>query len=84
MSWIIYGANGYTGELIAREAVARGHVPILAGRSHSSIAALADKLECPYRVFVLDDKLTERIGDVDLVCQLGSPRSSAGFRSCEI
>ncbi len=22
--WIIYGANGYTGELIAREAVKRG------------------------------------------------------------
>lgn len=31
--WIIYGANGYTGELIAREAVKRGHHPILAGRS---------------------------------------------------
>ena len=24
MSWMIYGANGYTGELLAREAVRRG------------------------------------------------------------
>jgi short subunit dehydrogenase-like uncharacterized protein len=24
VEWMIYGANGYTGELIAREAVARG------------------------------------------------------------
>lgn len=24
ISWMIYGANGYTGELIAREAVRRG------------------------------------------------------------
>jgi short subunit dehydrogenase-like uncharacterized protein len=28
-NWMIYGANGYTGELIAREATARGLRPIL-------------------------------------------------------
>src|SRR5436190_1168591 len=31
-NYLIYGANGYTGELIVREAVARGQRPILAGR----------------------------------------------------
>src|SRR5687768_15391376 len=31
--WMIYGANGYTGELIAREAARRGMRPSLAGRS---------------------------------------------------
>ena len=31
--WMIYGANGYTGELIAREAVSRGLKPVLAGRT---------------------------------------------------
>ena len=31
--WMVYGANGYTGELIAREAARRGLKPILAGRS---------------------------------------------------
>ena len=35
--WMIYGANGYTGELIAREAVARGLKPILAGRSRDKV-----------------------------------------------
>lgn len=31
--WMIYGANGYTGELIAREAVSRRLKPVLGGRT---------------------------------------------------
>ena len=38
---LIYGATGYTGELIAREAVARGLQPLLAGRHGPAITALA-------------------------------------------
>ena len=41
MSWMIYGANGYTGELIAREAQRRGLSPILAGRRAAKIEPLA-------------------------------------------
>ena len=41
---MIYGANGYTGELIAREAVKRGMRPILAGRSREKIEPLAREL----------------------------------------
>jgi short subunit dehydrogenase-like uncharacterized protein len=55
MSWMIYGANGYTGELIAREAVARGMAPILAGRSKARIERLATELKLECRVFDLDD-----------------------------
>ncbi len=33
MNWMIYGANGYTGRLIAVEAVHRGMKPVLAGRT---------------------------------------------------
>ena len=51
---MLYGANGYTGELIAREAVRRGHRPVLAGRSRDAIEKLADELECDGRVFDLD------------------------------
>ena len=40
--WMVYGANGYTGELIAREAARRGLKPILAGRSPGKIAPLAN------------------------------------------
>jgi short subunit dehydrogenase-like uncharacterized protein len=54
MAWMIYGANGYTGELIAREAVARGMRPILAGRSKAKIERLARELKLEYRVFDLD------------------------------
>lgn len=53
--WLLYGANGYTGELIAREAVRRGMKPTLAGRSKEKIARLADELGCPSAVFDLDD-----------------------------
>jgi short subunit dehydrogenase-like uncharacterized protein len=51
---LIYGANGYTGELIARAAAAAGLAPILAGRSAAPIEALAHELGCESRVFGLD------------------------------
>ncbi len=54
MSWMIYGANGYTGELIAREAAARGMAPILAGRSKSKVELLAHELKLECRIFDLD------------------------------
>ena len=52
--WMIYGANGYTGELIAREAVRRGEKPLLAGRSRERIEPLARELGCEWRAFDLD------------------------------
>jgi short subunit dehydrogenase-like uncharacterized protein len=52
--WMIYGANGYTGELIAREAVRRGHRPVLAGRNEDKVAALARELGLEHRCFRLD------------------------------
>ena len=52
---LIYGANGYTGELIARAAAAAGLAPILAGRSAAPVEALARELGCESRVFGLDD-----------------------------
>lgn len=53
MSWLLYGANGYTGELIAREAAARGDRPVLAGRSRQPVEALARELGLEWRVFDL-------------------------------
>ena len=52
--WMIYGANGYTGELIAR-ACAGEMKPILAGRDAKKIDALAKELRCESRVFGVDD-----------------------------
>lgn len=53
--WILYGANGYTGELIARRAVAEGLRPILAGRGAQAVEGLARELGLEARVFGLDD-----------------------------
>ena len=57
-NWLIYGAYGYTGELIAREAVRRGLQPILAGRRAEPTEILAQELSLPHRVFDLGDKET--------------------------
>ena len=53
--YLIYGANGYTGELVAREAVRRGQRPVLAGRNASTVADLAQQLGLEHRAFGLDD-----------------------------
>lgn len=53
-NWLLYGANGYTGELIAREAARRGVKPILAGRNAEKVQSLARELGCEARVFDLD------------------------------
>lgn len=60
--WMIYGANGYTGELIAREAVARGLRPVLAGRNATAVGALALELGLDSRTFSLDDPEAARHG----------------------
>ena len=53
-SILVYGANGYTGQLVAREARARGVEVILAGRNGPEVQALADELGFEARVFGLD------------------------------
>jgi short subunit dehydrogenase-like uncharacterized protein len=55
MNFLIYGANGYTGNLIAREAVKQGLRPILAGRDREKVERLAAELRLEHRVFSLDD-----------------------------
>ncbi|WP_127347411.1 saccharopine dehydrogenase family protein [Pseudidiomarina mangrovi] len=75
MQWMIYGANGYTGELIANYAKSLGQQPILAGRSASKIAALAEQLQLPYRVVDLADTeaLQQSLTDIDLVVHCAGP-----------
>jgi short subunit dehydrogenase-like uncharacterized protein len=54
-NFLIYGANGYTGNLIAREALKQGLRPILAGRDRAKVEHLAAELGLEHRVFSLDD-----------------------------
>jgi short subunit dehydrogenase-like uncharacterized protein len=53
-AWMVYGATGYTGELVAREARRQGLAPMLGGRG-SRVTALAAELGLPSRTFRLDD-----------------------------
>lgn len=59
---LVYGANGYTGALVARLAASRGQRPVLAGRSAAGVRALADELQLPHRVFGLDAPAALRAG----------------------
>ncbi|HEY9545833.1 MAG TPA: saccharopine dehydrogenase NADP-binding domain-containing protein [Solimonas sp.] len=78
MNWMIYGANGYTGELIAREAVKRGQKPVLAGRNADKLAALAKELQLEVRAFGLDDaaQLSKGLQGIELVLHCAGPFSA--------
>lgn len=52
---LVYGAYGYTGELIVREALDRGLQPILAGRNPEALAEIAERYGLASRAFGLDD-----------------------------
>ncbi len=73
--WLLYGAYGYTGRLIAREAAAQGHRPWLAGRARAPLEALAREMGLPARVVSLEDRegLVALLGEVDLVVHAAGP-----------
>lgn len=76
--WMIYGANGYTGELIAREARRRGLTPVLAGRSEGRVAGLARELGFEHRVFDLEDNhsISQQLQGMSLVLHCAGPFSA--------
>lgn len=77
-SWMIYGANGYTGELIAREAVRQGLKPTLAGRNKAKVETLAQELGLNYKAFGLDnvDAVSEQLKGFKLVMHCAGPFSA--------
>jgi short subunit dehydrogenase-like uncharacterized protein len=46
---IIYGAYGYTGELIVKEALQRGLAPLLSGRDAQKLEAVAKRFGLPFK-----------------------------------
>ena len=77
-NWMIYGANGYTGKLIAREAKARGLKPILAGRNRKSIESLAAETGFESMVFDLEDTtaMNRALESITLVLHCAGPFSA--------
>ncbi|MCH8333217.1 saccharopine dehydrogenase NADP-binding domain-containing protein [Candidatus Sumerlaeota bacterium] len=76
--WMIYGANGFTGRIAAREARSQGLSPVLAGRSAAAIQALGAELELETRVFSLDDPaaIAAHLKDIDVVLHCAGPFSA--------
>lgn len=76
-NWMIYGANGYTGALIAEAAAGSSmRRPVLAGRNASQIQALASRLDCEARVFDLSsdpDVIAKQIEDCAVVLHCAGP-----------
>lgn len=75
-SLMIYGATGYTGKLLAAEAVRRGLTPVLAGRDDTRLHQIADNLGLnEVRAFSLDDPKAVRRGldGIDCVVHAAGP-----------
>ena len=75
MKWMVYGANGYTGRLVAAEAVQRGLKPILAGRNAEEISALGNSLGLETRIFDLEADVASQLDDLRLVLHCAGPFS---------
>ena len=75
---LIYGATGYTGKLVAREAREQGLKPILAGRTSRKVRAVAEPLGLEWRAFDLADssQLDIALHDVAVVLCVAGPFSA--------
>ena len=76
-SFLLYGANGYTGGLIAKYAAQYGLQPVLAGRREDAIKPLADQLKLSYKIFDLTNttQLIAALREVKVVVHAAGPFS---------
>ncbi len=74
---LIYGANGYTGRLVIREAVAKGLRPIVSGRNAAELHALGAEHSLDVRVASLDDAaaMDRALADCAVVIHCAGPFS---------
>lgn len=76
--WMIYGANGYTGRLVAEQAQREGLTPLLGGRNPAALHALGSQLGLECRVFDLGDPQAcrEALDQVKVVAHCAGPFSA--------
>jgi short subunit dehydrogenase-like uncharacterized protein len=76
-NFLLYGANGYTGQLVAQMARERALSPILAGRDQAAIEQLAKEHGFEHRIFSLDDAaaMDAALGEVEVVLHCAGPFS---------
>ena len=72
---MIYGATGYTGQLVTAEAMEVGLRPVLAGRNPAKLASVADPCALETRAVALEDadRLVETLKDVAVVVHCAGP-----------
>ena len=77
-AWMIYGANGFMGHLVAVEAMRQGLHPVLAGRRAGPIETLAEDLGLLARVFDLGDAraAAAALADIAVVSHCAGPFSA--------
>lgn len=74
MSVLIYGATGYTGNMISRHARAAGLDLVLAGRDQAKLARLADELGVRHQVFQADgDAAVQAVSDARVLLNCAGP-----------
>ena len=82
MSIVLYGATGYTGQLVTDELVRRGATFTLAGRNPDKLAALATERGqgAPWRAVAADDRagLRDLLADAAVVINCAGPFTLAG------
>lgn len=78
MAWMLYGANGYTGRLVAELAAGPGQRPVLAGRDARKVAEVARPLGLDHRTFDLRDPaaVDAALEGVDVVAHCAGPFSA--------
>lgn len=84
-SFLLYGANGYTGVLIAKYAAQYGLQPILAGRREEAIRPLAEELKLPFKIIDINDapQLQAALQEVELVIHAAGPFSATAKQMIE-
>ncbi len=83
--FLLYGANGYTGVIIAKLAASYGLQPILAGRTEANIKPLAESLQLLYRIVDLNnaEQLKKALSEVKLVVHCAGPFSATAKQMIE-
>lgn len=82
---LLYGANGYTGRLIADLCATYGVKPLLAGRNEVELKEMGTKFNLPYTVVSLNqpELLREILADVQVVIHAAGPFSHTALPMLE-
>lgn len=82
---LIYGANGYTGQLITNEAIAKGLQIEIAGRNEKEIASIANNKGLKYHILNLSETaaLQKLLADFQTVIHCAGPFSETAIPMVE-